>query len=85
MEQMMIAELDQEPEQEYVPEAEYKYKGFIIRVEQRTNPELYTYSVHAVYQGNTLLAICDANAARHVIDAKLKTGVWANVHKTKES
>jgi len=84
MEQMEIKELDQE--QELVPNAEYKYKGFIVHVEQRTNPELYTYYVHAVYQGDTLLAICDANAARHVIDAKLRLGVWRNEqHKTKES
>jgi len=78
MEQMMITELDQEPEREYVPEVEYKYKGFIIRVEQRVDPMLYTHDVHVIYQGDKRLAICDRNAVRHVIDVKVKAGVWQN-------
>ena len=78
MEQITFADLAQEPEQEYIPEAEYKYKGFVIRVEQRTNPELYTYDVHVIYQGGKQLALCDINAVRHVIDSKLRLGVWQN-------
>jgi len=55
-----------------------KYKGFEIREEERVDPALHVYTVYAIYQGDKRLEICDNNAARHVIDEKLKAGVWQN-------
>ena len=54
-----------------------KYKGFDIRQETE-----YYYGaerpVTVIYQGDKLMARVDANAAKHVIDAKLSTGEWQN-------
>ena len=81
--QVSFTDLEQEPEQEYipeaVPEAEYTYKGFIIRVEQRVDPMQYIHDEHVIYKGDKRLAACDINAVRHVIDSKLRLGVWQNV------